>query len=171
MTTSINQKSLFSGPHIVRWPEKYKPVVDYLINGIEVSKNENSLFEYNVNVICFAASVGIKIGNRIPFSGEKLLEIHTDTFNNNELGVWIFLTSLMSDTENPNIELLRNSETENNAVKIFQELAFAGLHYLNERFTNESIHTPYFFVQKIIGELNNKSNDVVVINDIEPNIW
>jgi len=171
MTTSINQKSLFSGSHIVRWPEKYKPVVDYLINGIEVVKNENSLFEYNVNVLCFAAGIGIRTSKRIPFTGEKLLEIHTDTFNNNELGVWIFLISLMMDMENPDIELLRNSESENNAVKIFQEFAFGGLHYLNERFSNESIHTPYFFVQKIIGDLNDISKDVSVINDIEPNIW
>jgi dnd system-associated protein 4 len=172
MSANINQKNLFTGSHIIRWPEKYKSVVDYLINGIEVNKNENSLFEYNVNVLCFAAGVGLRIGSKIPFTGEKLLEIHTDTFINNELGIWIFLIALMMNEENPDIELLRNNETENNAVKIFQEYAFGGLHYLNDKFTNESIHTPYFFVEKIMADLNiGNKNDAAIINDIEPSIW
>ena len=173
MSVSINQKNLFTGSHIVRWPEKYKAVVDYLINGIEVNSNEDSLFELNVNVICFAAAIGIKIDKKISIAGEKLLEIHTDTFNNKELGIWIFLVALMSDLENPNINLLRNSESENNAVKIFQEYVSGGLHYLNEKFSTESIHTPYFFVQKILDNLNenSSSSDIKVINDIIPEIW
>ena len=173
MSASINQKNLFSGSHVVRWPEKFKSVVDYLINGIEVSNNDNSLFELNVQVICFAAGVGVKIGSRESISGEKLLEIHTDTFNNKELGIWIFLIALMMDIDNPNIELLRDSDSENNAVKIFQEYACGGLGFLNKKFLEESIHTPYFFVQKVLDELNggSKTNKPSVIQDIEPTIW
>ena len=172
MMSSINQKNLFSGSHVVRWPEKYKVVVDYLINGIETNTNENSLFELNVNVISFAAAVGLRINKRISISGEKLLEIHTDTFINKELGIWIFLVALMSDSDNPNINLLRNNETEMDAVKIFQEFVCGGLNYLNDKFSNESIHTPYFFIQKILDDLNNNSTDSIkTINDIVPEIW
>jgi dnd system-associated protein 4 len=175
MIASINQKNLFTGSHVIRWPEKYKVVVDYLINGIEANTNENSLFELNVHVISFAAAVGVRINRRASISGEKLLEIHTDTFINKDLGIWIFLIALMSDLENPNINLLRDNDTESEAVKIFQEYVCSGLNYLNEKFLDESIHTPYFFIQKILDDLNNNNNDDNAsennINDIVPEIW
>ena len=149
----ISERELFIDDHVVRWPEKYRPVVDFLINGLEDKANDNSLFERNVHGICFAAGVGIKIRRRETISGEKLLEIGTDTFTNNSLGIWIFLISLMSGDE-PDINIFRTAEGEIEAVKNFQEYAAGGLAYLNERFNEDSVQTPYMFVRKLLDSFS-----------------
>jgi dnd system-associated protein 4 len=114
---------------------------------------ELTIFERNVDVICFEAGVGIKIRRRETISGEKLLEIGTDTFTNNSLGIWIFLISLMSGDE-PDINIFRTAEGEIEAVKNFQEYAAGGLAYLNERFNEDSVQTPYMFVRKLLDSFS-----------------
>lgn len=145
----ISERELFIDSHVIRWPEKYHPVVDFLINGLEEKSNDNSLFERNVHVVCFAAGIGIKVGRRESISGEKLLEIESVTFNNNNLGIWIFLISLMSNDE-PDLNIFRTSEGESEAVKIFQEYAAGGLAYLNEKLNEDSVQTPFMFVRKLL---------------------
>ena len=153
----ISERELFIDNHVIRWPEKYRPVVDFLINGLEEKSNDNSLFERNVHVVCFAAGLGIKVARRESISGEKLLEIETDTFINNNLGIWIFLISLMSN-EVPDINIFRTSEGESEAVKLFQEYAAGGLAYLNEKFNEDSVQTPFMFVRKILDSFENQDN-------------
>ena len=145
----ISERELFIDSHVIRWPEKYHPVVDFLINGLEEKSNDNSLFERNVHVVCFAAGIGIKVGRRESISGEKLLEIESVTFNNNSLGIWIFLISLMSNDE-PDLNIFRTSEGESEAVKNFQEYAAGGLAYLNEKLNEDSVQTPFMFVRKLL---------------------
>lgn len=151
----ITERELFIDTHVVRWPEKYRQVVDFLINGLQEKPNDDSLFERNVHVICFAAGLGIKVGRRESISGEKLLEIETDTFNNNELGIWIFLISLMS-SEEPDINIFRTAEGESGAVKLFQEYAAGGLAYLNEKFIENSVQSPFLFVRHLLDSFSNQ---------------
>ena len=154
----INERELFINSHVIRWPEKYHPVVDFLINGLEEKSNDNSLFERNVHVVCFAAGIGIKVGRRESISGEKLLEIESVTFNNNSLGIWIFLISLMSNDE-PDLNIFRTSEGESEAVKNFQEYAAGGLAYLNEKLNEDSVQTPFMFVRKILDSFATQGNE------------
>jgi dnd system-associated protein 4 len=154
----ISERELFIDSHVIRWPEKYRPVVDFLINGLEDKSNDNSLFERNVHAVCFAAGIGIKVGRRESISGEKLLEIESDTFTNNDLGIWIFLISLMSNNE-PDINIFRTSEGESEAVKNFQEYAAGGLAYLNEKFNEDSVQTPFMFVRKIVDSFATQGNE------------
>jgi dnd system-associated protein 4 len=154
----ISERELFIDSHVIRWPEKYRPVVDFLINGSEDKPNDNSLFERNVHVVCFAAGLGIKISRRESISGEKLLEIETDTFINNNLGIWIFLISLMSNDE-PDITIFRTSEGESEAVKQFQEYAAGGLAFLNERLNEDSVQTPFMFVRKILDSFATQGDE------------
>jgi dnd system-associated protein 4 len=153
----ISERELFIDSHVIRWPEKYRPVVDFLINGLEDKSNDNSLFERNVHVVCFAAGIGIKVGRRESISGEKLLEIDSETFTNNSLGIWIFLISLMSNDE-PDINIFRTSEGESEAVKNFQEYAAGGLAYLNEKFNEDSVQTPFMFVRKLLDSFATQGN-------------
>lgn len=154
----ISERELFIDSHTIRWPEKYRPIVDFLINGLEEKPNENSLFERNVHVVCFAAGVGIKVGRSESISGQKLLEIESDTFTNNSLGIWIFLISLMSRDE-PDINIFRTSEGESEAVKNFQEYAAGGLAYLNEKFNENSVQTPFMFVRKLLDSFGTQGNE------------
>lgn len=157
MSTGVNQRDLFSGSHTLRWSDRYRPVVQFLMNGVEEGQNHNSLFKLNVEVVCFAAGVGLMIGERQPLSGEKLQQIEIGTFHNNSLSIWIILISFLSSSE-PNIDLLRNEKTESEAIVIFEEYACAGLSYLQDKFNSETIETPYFFVKAVIAELNYDKN-------------
>jgi len=163
----ISERDLFIESHVIRWPEKFRPVVDYLINGLEEKPNDNSLFERYVHVVCFAAGIGIKVARRESISGEKLLEIDSETFTNNELGIWIFLISLMSNDE-PDITIFRTPEGESQAIKTFQEYAAGGLAYLNEKFNEDSVQTPFMFVRKLLNNFSAQGNggdlDVVEID-------
>jgi dnd system-associated protein 4 len=166
----INERELFIDSHVIRWPEKYRAIVDFLINGQEEKSNDNSLFERNVHVICFSAGIGIKVGRRESISGEKLLDIDVDTFTNNSLGIWIFLISLMSNDE-PDINIFRTSEGESEAVKNFQEYAAGGLAYLNEKFNEDSVQTPFMFVRRLLDNFATPGNEgdlAVVEIDFSP---
>jgi dnd system-associated protein 4 len=157
MSTGVNQRDLFSGSHTIRWSDRYRPVVQFLMNGVEEGHNSNSLFKLYVEVVCFAAGVGLMIGERQPLSGEKLQQIEIGTFHNNSLSIWILLISLMSSSE-PNIDLLRDEKSESEAILIFEEYACAGLSYLQDKFNSETIETPYFFIKGVLAEINNDTN-------------
>lgn len=159
MTPGVNQRDLFSGSHTIRWSDRYRPVVRFLMDGLEEGQNQDSLFKLNVDVICFAAGVGLMIGERLPLSGEKLQQIELGTFHNNSLSIWILLIALMSSSD-PNIDLLRDEKTESDAVAIFEEYACAGLSYLQDKFNSETIETPYFFVKGVVSELSGNQTGV-----------
>jgi|UniRef100_UPI004048A688 dnd system-associated protein 4 len=152
MSAGVNQRDLFSGSHTIRWSDRYRPVVQFLMNGVEEGQNKDSLFKLYVDVVCFAAGVGLMVGERQPLSGEKLQQIELTTFHNNSLSIWILLIALLSSSE-PNIELLRDEKTESEAIVIFEEYACAGLSYLQDKFNSETIETPYFFVKNVLTEL------------------
>ena len=159
MSAGVNQRDLFSGSHTIRWSDRYRPVVQFLMNGVEEGQNPDSLFKLYVDVVCFAAGVGLMIDERQPLSGEKLQQIELVTFHNNSLSIWILLIALLSSDE-PNIDLLRDDKTESEAVLIFEEYACAGLSYLQDKFNSETIETPYFFVKGVLSELNADKDDV-----------
>jgi dnd system-associated protein 4 len=161
MSDSVNQRDLFSSSHTIRWSDRYRPVVQFLMNGLQEGQNQDSLFKLYVDVVCFAAGIGLMIGERQPLSGEKLQQIELVTFHNNSLSIWILLIGLLSSSE-PNIELLRDENTESEAVIIFEEYACAGLAYLQDKFNSETIETPYFFVKGILSELNVNKVDGVL---------
>lgn len=158
MSTGVNQRDLFSGSHTIRWPERYRPVAQFLMNGVEEGPNADSLFKLFVDVVCFAAGIGLMIGERQSLAGEKLQQIELVTFHNNNLSIWVLLISLMSSNE-PNIDLLRDEKTESEAVLIFEEYASAGLSYLQDKFNSETIETPYFFVKGVISGLTENNTD------------
>ena len=150
MTSSLNQKSLFSYDHTIYWPSKYERVVEFLKNGTSGKINNNSLYRFNVEVIVLAACIGLREKNQIDFpSNSERKEISLSTFNENQLGIYIYIIALLADG-NSNIELFRNKNGEDIAVALFQKYAAGGLEILNDRLNSSGNDSPYLFLHDLI---------------------
>lgn len=162
MNKSINQKELFSKDFTIYWQDRYEPVVEYLKNAHGDTENKNSLYTTNAHVVVLAACLGLLHGNRIPVPPkEKNSEIPSSVFNNNDLTIYIYLVALLSEEE-PDINLLKNTEGELRAIKIFEEYASSGLQLLNEKYTKGYIDTPFVFVSNLLN------TNIAAIDDLPP---
>lgn len=168
MSKAVNQKELFSGDHTVYWPDKYETVVEYLKNGTGSSENSNSLYKLNVHVIVLAACVGLLAGEKLSIpEKEKKKEIPISVFNNHDLSIFLYLIPLLSQTD-PDVNILKNIDGENKAVKIFEDYAAAGLQILSNKYTEGFVDTPLLFVLDLIrngidGNVHSKAS-----NDLPP---
>lgn len=150
MTSSLDQRSLFLFDHTIYWPSKYERVVEFMQNGTTGKSNDNSLYKLNVEVIVLAACIGLREKNLIDFpSSSERKEIALSTFNQNKLGIYIYIIPLLSDKK-LNIELFRNEEGEDKAVSIFQKYAAGGLEILNDHLNTSGNDSPYLFLEDII---------------------
>ena len=151
MINSFNQKSLFSYDHTIYWPSKYERVVEFLKNGTAGKVNNKSLYRYNVEVIVLAACVGLRENNSIELiPGAEKKEISLFTFNENQLGIYIYLITLLSD-QKVNVEIFRNKVGEDLAVSIFQRYVAGGLEILNDRLNTSGHDSPYLFLDDLIS--------------------
>ena len=168
MNKSINQKELFSKDFTVYWQDRYEPVVEYLKNSHGSSLNPNSLYATNVHVIVLAACLGLMQGHRstVP-TKEKNNEIPSSVFNNNDLTIYIYLIALLSENE-PDVNLLKNTDGETKAIKIFEEYASSGLQLLNEKYVEGYIDTPFIFVSNLLKSTHlNKNNELPPEDEIK----
>ena len=149
MSSALNHGSLFSYDHTIYWPSKYERVVKFLQNGDEEKPNNKSLYRLNVEVIVLAACVGVKYGNFIDQLPPERKEIALSTFNDNQLGVYIYIIPLLSDAKG-NIDLMRNKEGEDLAVTIFQKYAAGGLEILSDRLLQHGLDSPYLFLHDLV---------------------
>jgi dnd system-associated protein 4 len=173
MRKNVNQKELFSGEHTIYWPDRYEAVVEYLKNGNANKENPNSLYKLNVHVIVLAACLGVVSGERLPFvEKEKKNEIPLSVFNNHDLSIFIYLVSLLSKSE-PDIDLLKDLDGENKAVKVFEEYAAAGLQILSEKYKQGSIDIPFMFVTDLFNNSlkNTSGNDIELPPEEEINLF
>jgi len=160
MISSLNQKSLFSFDHTIYWPSKYERIVEFMKNGTSEKLNNKSLYKLNVEVIVLAACIGLRSNNAIEFpSNSERKEISLSTFNENQLGIYIYIIPLLSD-EQGNIELFRNKEGENKAISIFQKYAAGGLEIMNDILNTSGHDSPYLFLEDLISSNNNGLIDI-----------
>ena len=144
-------RSLFSRDYTVYWPEKYEGVVEYLKNGgIEDAKAEQILYKFNVGVIVLSACIGVQHGNKGDNSG-KGKEINVSTFESNGLGAYLYLIPLMAN-DPPDLNLMRNPEGEEKAIKIFEEYAAGGLEILNDKYKATGLKSPHMFLDDLLRE-------------------
>ena len=151
MSSTLNQRSLFSHDHTIYWPSKYERVVEFLKNGTEGKPNIKSMYRFNVEVIVLAACIGLRENNAIqlPANAERK-EIALSTFNDNQLGIYIYIIPMLSEERN-NIELFRNKAGEDSAIAIFQRYAAGGLEILNDRLNTSGHDSPYLFLNDLVS--------------------
>lgn len=144
-------KSLFSRDYTVYWPEKYEPVVEYLKNGgIENAKPEQILYKLNVGVIVLAACVGARNGNKGDTTGKRK-EINVSTFESHDLGAYLYLIPLLA-SKTPELDLMRNEEGEEKAIKLFEEYCAGGLEILNDQYKSTGLKSPHMFIDDLLKE-------------------
>ena len=144
-------RSLFSRDYTVYWPEKYEGVVEYLKNGgIEDPKPEQILYKLNVGVIVLSACIGVQHDNKGDTSGKRK-EITVSTFESNGLGAYLYLIPLMAN-KTPDLDLMRNPEGEEKAIKIFEEYCAGGLEVLNDKYKATGLKSPHMFLDDLLKE-------------------
>ena len=159
MSSALNHKSLFLYDHTVYWPAKYDRVVEFLKNGTGEKNNPKSLYKLNVEVIVLAACVGVINDHPVDEMPSERREIALSTFNEHQLGIYIYLIPLLSDEKN-NIELMRNKQGEDLSVSIFQRYVAGGLEILNDRLSSCGHDSPYLFIHDIVFSEGKKVIDL-----------
>jgi hypothetical protein len=167
----INREDLFSKDIAVYWEEKYEPIVEFLKGGLSDSSVSSSVFRLNVEVVVFAACIGLVEDRRIKSSG-KTKEISVSTFHQNGLSQFLYLIPFLS-TPDPDLDLLRNEDGEKSAVGIFQEYAAGGLSIILDEYSSSTIRAPYLFLMDLLKRYPKApdSGGSVVINDIDIDIF
>jgi hypothetical protein len=179
-------KDIFVKDHTIYWPESYESVVEFLKNGTSEGEQSSSksLYKLNVQVIVFAACVGLISGERKSIVKEKKKEIALSTFIENDLAIYLFLIPLLSrpkiinnktDFEKnnfqPDLDQLRGESGEELSIEIFQEYCAAGLEILNDELLNSgSMNSPYIFIKDIINKFSINTGDSPKNNDGIKNI-
>lgn len=110
---------LISGKNVY-WSKKYESVVNRLVG--KDRDDRRRAFETNMDVLVFAAFVGMKYGVPEKTTAERF-EVPTDVFNNRKMYHALFLIPLLH-TKDANI--LRQ-EKDSELLTIFQEFANSGL--------------------------------------------
>lgn len=148
---------LFSDDYNIYWPAEYENVVNYLTASDSVSGAK--VFTTNMEVIVFAASVGLREDLKPQFDYKELKEISIRTFlrqrKKDSLAEVIYLICLcdsIQQDENTDIDLMRNAEGEKRAIHLFQRFAAGGLSYLNEEYISRPKKDRYRFVYEIASE-------------------
>jgi len=96
------------------------------------------MIPYLREAMCFAATLGFQVGNRIPLSG-KTAEIRSGTFESEEHAITLIWALAVAETQGT--EILR-PEHQAEMVKIFEEYANGGLSEIR-RWLKETPDDPY----------------------------
>lgn len=148
---------LFSEDYNIYWPAEYEGVVNFLT--AHDPGCDTRVFSTNMEVIVFAACIGLREGLKPEFEYKDLKEISIRTFlrqrKKDSLAEVIYLICLCESIkrdENPDIDLMRNAEGEKRAIHLFQRIAAGGLSYLNEEYIARPKKDRYRFVYEIASE-------------------
>lgn len=103
-----------------------------LVKELKASDNITGLFQTYVDVMVFAAALGVKRKKRVPLVefARDLDPIRRDYFNNNKCELIINLLAV-SVVQNQNV-LADDEESDEQRIKIFEEYANGGLEILQQ---------------------------------------
>lgn len=129
----------------IRRPEAFEPIVDRFTNPA-YSDIARPVFPTIMDLLIFSAGVGLALGKRIPVpaSGKA---VPYRIFENNQKEGYIYLVAL-AHTRDPK---LLASELDDEAAKIFEEFAAAGLEELSTWLNASPMDTSG--VQTLISQL------------------
>ena len=132
----------------IRRPESLEPIVDRFTNPA-FSDISRPVFPTIMDLLIFSAGVGVALGKRnpVPTSGKA---VPYRIFENNQKEGYIYLVAL-AHTRDPK---LLASELDDEAAKIFEEFAAAGLEELGNWLNASPMDTSG--VQTIISQLQKK---------------
>jgi dnd system-associated protein 4 len=159
-------ESLFTKEYSVYWPPQYADVVKYLLKKPEEKDEEkNGVFRTNMEVMVFAAAVGLHCDNRQPVES-KTHEISTLTF---ERGVkeeysYLFMIPLISMGNTPDFNTLRDSIGEEKCIRIFQEYAAGGLQILSDHWKKAGLKRPATFISDVVREFMSPSSSIKTVD-------
>jgi len=147
------RRQLFTDDYTIYWPKEFEQVVEFLK---ERGNQEGEVFSNNMEVIVFAAAVGLKEGRKPKETDKKQRnEIALSTFlgrdEEKSLAEIIYLVALC-DREDSNVDIsfMRNPEGERRALEIFQSYAAGGLAVLNDLWLSARTRTPQRFVYETV---------------------
>jgi len=146
----------------VYYPGSYEPLINYLQGKRGDGQDEkNGLFSTIMEVMAFAACVGLKTNKKADVTDRK--DINVSIFEGNGYGPLLFFIPLAS-REEADFYLLRNGEGEETCIKDFQSYAAGGFYILSEKWKVAGLVTPDVFVEEVIRSLTVPSH---VINDMD----
>lgn len=151
------RNSLFSKEQTVYWPGKYESVVQFLKKAVEDDSKTAPLFKSNMEVLAFAACVGLR--ENYPLETDNTQEISTDTFEREGLGALLFMIPMMADIENFDLYNLRDGDGEKVCVKIFERYAAGGLQILHEAYNTAGLVPPEFFLASFLERFEGANLD------------
>ena len=155
-------ESLFSKEYSIYWPPQYADVVKYLLKRPEEKEEEkNGVFRTNMEVMVFAAAVGLHCDNRQPVES-KTHEISTLTFERGakEEYSYIFMIPLIAMGDTPDFKTLRDSVGEERCIRIFQEYAAGGLQILSEYWKKAGLKRPATFISDVVRAFMSSAGNV-----------
>lgn len=146
---------LFSDDYNIYWPSDYEDIVTFLSSAD--SESNTKVFKTFMEVIVFAAAIGLREGLKPPFDYKSTKEIRVSTFlgsrsKRESLAEIIYLIALCDPPESGediDIDLMRGPEGEKKAIHIFQRYAAGGLSYLNSEYISRPKQDRYRFVYEI----------------------
>jgi len=148
-------KGLFSEDYRVYWDGEYESVVKFL------SSEDDSgakVFDTFMEVIVFAASVGLREGfkSSAQFADRRDIQVSTFARNREPLGSLAEVIYLVALCDFPkgdiDLDLMRNPEGERSAIALFQQYANEGLRHLNDEYIRRPRMDPFRFIYEILEE-------------------
>ncbi|OTG78524.1 DNA phosphorothioation-associated protein 4 [Acinetobacter terrae] len=140
---------------------KYEHIVQKL-----VEDRETGIFNYNKDLMVFAAMIGHCFNKKLPLSSDKI-PITLGTYSSTEEDGFIYLLALM---ENRNAKCLKDQSLQD-SIKIFEEYCNGGLDLINDWFQSNpgdlmKIET---LEKKLLDQMdrNDKSNLQINNDDID----
>lgn len=148
----------------VYYPGSYEPLINYLQGKRDDGQDgKNGLFSTIMEVMAFAACVGLKTNTKMDVTDRK--DMNVSIFEGNGYGPLLFFIPLVS-REEADFYLLKNGEGEETCIKDFQSYAAGGFYILSEKWKVAGLVTPDVFVEEVIRSLTIPSH---VINDTAAN--
>lgn len=102
---------------------------EHIINRLFKNENNKGIFNLKADIITFAASIGFRLGRRVPFS-DSLEPIRQEVFERHGYDTVINLIAI-SASNDPKI-LMNTDAAENLRITIFEEYANGGFEVLIE---------------------------------------
>ena len=140
----------------VYYPGSYEPLINYLLGRRDDGQDgRNSLFSTIMEVMAFAACVGLRTKTKLEVADRK--DINVSIFEGNGYGPLLFFIPLASD-EQADLYLLKNGEGEEACIRDFQLYAAGGFYVLSERWKISGLVSPDVFVEEVVRSFKSPSS-------------
>ena len=142
-------RDLFTGDYTIYWPKEYQGVVDFLKE--EDKESEGKIFQTNMEIVVFAAAIGLKEGQTKAIDLKNAGEIEIKTFlgksEERSLAEIIYIIALCErEADRIDVNLMRDESGERRALEKFQLYAAGGLSILNDLWVTAKARAPYRFL-------------------------